>query len=209
MNQLSKPRHKATEEECFENFAPSYKEADAVRLIEQLRVRDVDKALDAHEQEVRVGQSHNGVTPHVRATPHATKSVNMRPRDQHHEHRRDPSSWNLEDKPKDQTLLVTLAVAVDECFDCEKNASFCVCPATAVMENACMEATGIDISRDPLWDCRSANARAVLGFMENYWSLMCPKRTHEHHKAPHSQCLERVFAHSWCIACAPNILLQQ
>ena len=141
-------------------------------------------------------QGHKGVTPHIRAAPHTTKSTNTRPRDQFYRHRRDPSSWNLADMPKDGALLVTLACAIDKCFECDKNEKFCVCPTAVMMENAYMEAAGIDISRDLLWDYHSANARAVLGFMENYWSLMCPKRTHEFYKVPHSECAERVFAHS-------------
>ena len=44
----------------------------------------------------------------------------MRPRDQHHNRRQDPTSWNLEDKPKDKTPLVILSFAVDECCKCEK-----------------------------------------------------------------------------------------
>ena len=70
---------------------------------------------------------------------------------------------------------MTLAFAIDEHFECDKNEHFCVCPTTAAMENAHMEAAGIDISRDLLWDYCSANARAVLGFMENYWSVVHPK----------------------------------
>ena len=71
-----------------------------------------------------------------------------------------------------------------------------------------MEAAGIEISRGLLWDHRSANARAVLGFMEGHWSTLCPDRTHECHKVPHSECAERVFSHSWCITCAPIVLQQ-
>ena len=82
VSQLSKLRHQATEQECFEIDTPSYKETDAVHLIEELRMRDVDEALDVHEQEAKVGQGHKGVTPHIRATPHTPKSANMRPRDQ-------------------------------------------------------------------------------------------------------------------------------
>ena len=108
-------------------------------------MRDIDEALGAHGQEVKIGQDHDGVTPRMQATPHMTKSANTRPRDQHHNYQRDPTSWNLADKPKDETLLITLAFAIDECFECEKNEKFCVCPTTAVMENAHMEAAGIDI----------------------------------------------------------------
>ena len=71
-----------------------------------------------------------------------------------------------------------------------------------------MEAAGIKISRGSLWDYRSANARAVLGFMEGHWSTLCPDRTHECHKVPHSECAERVFLCFWCIACAPIVLQQ-
>ena len=79
MNQLSKPRQKATEKECFEIDTPSYKETDAVRLVEDSRVRDIDEALDAHGQEVKIGQDHDGVKSRTRATPHVTKSANARP----------------------------------------------------------------------------------------------------------------------------------
>ena len=71
-----------------------------------------------------------------------------------------------------------------------------------------MEAAGIDISRDLLWDYRSANAQAVLGFMESYWSAMHPKQTQEHYKVPYSEYAELVFSYSWCIAHAPIILQQ-
>ena len=208
MNQLSRLRHKATEEEHFENDTPGHKESDAVRLLEGSRERDIDEALNAHEQEAKVGQDHGNVTPHTRATPCTTKSVNMRPRDWHHKCHRDPASWNLDEKPKDEALLVTLAFAIDEHFECDKNKKFCVCPTTTVMENAHMEAAGIDISRDLLWDYRSVNARAVLGFMESHWSAMHPKRTQEHCKVPYSEHAELAFSHSWCIACAPIVLQQ-
>ena len=96
----------------------------------------------------------------------------MRPHDQHHNHRRDPTSWNLEDKPKDELPPLLLSFAVDEHCKCEKHAQFCVCPTKAVMEKAHTEAAGIEISRGLLWDYRSANARAVLGFMEGHWSAL-------------------------------------
>ena len=104
----------------------------------------------------------------------------MRPHDQHHDRTRDPTSWNLEDKPKDKTPLVILSHIVDEHCECEKNAKFCVCPTMAVVENAHMEAAGIKLTRRLLWDHRSVNARAVLGFMEGHWSALHPDRTHEH-----------------------------
>ena len=53
---------------------------------------------------------------------------------------------------------MTLAHAIDEHFECDKNEKFCVYPTAAVMENAYKEAAGMDISRDLLWDYRSANA---------------------------------------------------
>ena len=137
-----------------------------------------------------VGQGHKGVTPHIRATPFATKSANMRPRDQCHNHRRDPTSWNVEDKPKDKTLLVLLSFAVDKCCECDKNAQFCRYPTKAVMENAHMEAAGIEVSHGLLWDHRSANVRAVLGFMEGHWSGLCPNQTHECYKVLCSKCAE-------------------
>ena len=84
------------------------------------------------------------MAPHIRATPFTIKSTITRPRDQFHRHQRDPSSWNLSDKPKDETLLVTLAYAIDECFECDKNEKFYVYPTTAVMENAYKEAAGMD-----------------------------------------------------------------
>ena len=124
MNQLSKLRQKATEKEHFEIDTPSYKETDAVRLVEDSRVRDIDEALDAHGQEVKIGQDHDGATPRMRATPCVTKSANARPRDQCHNYQRDPTSWNLADKPKDETLLITLAFAIDEHFECEKNVPY-------------------------------------------------------------------------------------
>ena len=76
MNQLSKLRHKATEKEHFEIDTPSYKETDAVHLVEELRVRDVDKALDAHKQEMKIGQDHDsehpGYTMHDQECEHET-----------------------------------------------------------------------------------------------------------------------------------------
>ena len=177
-------------------------------LLSTLQEREVDTAFDSHAQEVSVGQGHNGVTPHIWATPCATKSANMRPHDQHHNRRRDPTSWNLADKPKDETPLVILSFAVDECCECDRHAQFHVCPTHAVMENAHMEAAGIEISRGLLWDCCSANAHAVLGFMVGHWSALHPNQTHKCCKVPHSKCAEQTFTCSWCIACAPIVLQQ-
>ena len=89
-------------------------------------MRDADEALDVHEQEAKIDQGRDGVAPHIRATPFTTKSTITRPRDQFHRHQRDPSSWNLSYKPKDETLLVTLAYGIDEYFECNKNAEFYV-----------------------------------------------------------------------------------
>ena len=105
MNQLSKLRHEANEKECFEIDTPSYKKTDAVPLLKDLREHDVDKSLDAHEQEANIGQNHDDMTPHIRATPYMTRSTNMRPRDQCHNHRRDPTSWNIEDKPAGDSVF--------------------------------------------------------------------------------------------------------
>ena len=141
-------------------------------LLSALRERDVNAAFNSYLQEASVGQGQNGVTPHICATPHATQSANMRPHDQRHSRKRDPTSWNLSDKPKDDTSLIFMSFAVDERCKCDKNTCFCVCPAHAVMENGHMEAGGTKISRGLLWDCRSANAHAVLGFMEGHWNVL-------------------------------------
>ena len=69
MNQLSNPRDHPTEQECFETDTPSHKETDAVRLVDEPRMRDVDEALDVHEQEAKIDQGRDGVAPHIRATP--------------------------------------------------------------------------------------------------------------------------------------------
>ena len=171
MIQMSKLHHQAQEDEHFEIDTPGHKESDVPPLPSTFRERDVDAAFDSCAQEASVGQGQNGVTPHIQATPHTTKSANMRPHDQHHNCRRDPTSWNLDDKPKDKTLLVLLSFAVDEHCECDKHAQFCVCPTEGVVENAHTEAAGIEISRGLLWDHRSADARAVLGFMEGHWSI--------------------------------------
>ena len=102
--------------------------------------------------------------------------------------RHDPAGWNLDDKPKDNALLTFLSFAVDECCNVDSDIVFCVFPAASVVENMCMEGGGIDLTRENLWDYRSANARAVLGFMEGHWSIMHPKSVPEFCEVSHSKC---------------------
>ena len=89
----------------------------------------------------------------IRATPHTAKSSDTRPNDVHRNRKRDPSGWNLDEKPS--MLLMFLSFAVDEHCKVEKNLAFCVCSTAAVVENAHMEAGGIELTGKNLWDHRS------------------------------------------------------
>ena len=104
--------------------------------------------------------------------------------------------------------MTVVSFSIDKCCGVGNNQNFHVFPAKSVVENAHMEGGGIDLTRGTLWDHRSANARAVLGFMESHWQMMHPKKVSEFHAMPHSKCAEQVFLHSLCVACAPVIIEQ-
>ena len=140
-------------------------------------------------------------------TPYSKRTVSLRPDDENQNRMNDPSSWNLEDGPVDQPLLSLLAAAIDNVMKVNERPDVYIFPTWAIIENACMEGGGIELTRESIWKYRSVNARATMGYMEQYWIYM-PSHGAQYRQVPYSDYVRDTFLYSYMIAYGPIVLQQ-